>query len=129
MVCLPKVEGGLGVIDLAAQNKSLVMKQLHKFFNKTTVPWLQLVWDHHFPRGKLPFPGRTFKGSFWWRDIIKLLSIFKDIANPLLHSGLTCLLWHDNWNGQPWSQLYPELFSYAENKFISISASASTTLL
>lgn len=28
--------------------------------------------------GKLP--GYTQKGSFWWRDILKLLNIFKGVA-------------------------------------------------
>jgi hypothetical protein len=129
MVCLPKEEGGLGFIDLNAQNKSLLMKQLHKFFNKSNVPWVQLIWDHHFTRVKLPFSGRVFEGSFWWRDVLKLLSLFKEIATPLLKNGSTCLLWYDTWNGQPWNQIYAELLSYAKNKLISVSAAASTHLL
>jgi hypothetical protein len=34
MVCIPKVENGMGVIDLEQQNKALIIKNLHKFFNK-----------------------------------------------------------------------------------------------
>jgi hypothetical protein len=128
-VCLPKEKGGLGVIDLNAQNKSLLMKQLHKFSNRYNVPWVQLVWDHHFTMGKLPFSGRVFKGSFWWRDVLKLLTLFKEIATPLLNNGTSCLLWYDNWNGQPWNQRYPQLFSYAKNKLISANVAASTPLL
>ena len=129
LVCLPKDKGGLGVIDLTSQNKGLLMKQLHKFFNKSSIPWVQLIWDHHFLRGKLPFHDRTPKGSFWWNDILKLLPLFKEIATPLLHNGSTCLLWYDTWHDQPWNQKYLELFSYAKNKFISISAAATSPLL
>lgn len=34
MVCIPKIEGGLGVINLEKQNEALHMKNLDKFFNK-----------------------------------------------------------------------------------------------
>ena len=34
MVCIPKEEGGLGVIDLQKQNEALLLKNLDKFFNK-----------------------------------------------------------------------------------------------
>jgi hypothetical protein len=37
MVCLPKEEGGLGVIDLRVQNEAL-LKNLHKFFKKEDLP-------------------------------------------------------------------------------------------
>jgi hypothetical protein len=47
LVCKPKTEGGLGVLDLKTQNESLLMKHLHKFFNKIPVPWVQLVWDQY----------------------------------------------------------------------------------
>ena len=34
MVCTPKPEGGLGVLNLRTQNEALLLKHLHKFFNK-----------------------------------------------------------------------------------------------
>lgn len=37
MVCLPK-EGGLGVINLKTQNEALLLKNLHKFFNRADTP-------------------------------------------------------------------------------------------
>jgi hypothetical protein len=43
MVCGPKIEGGLGVIDLEKQNKALISKNLHKFFNKLDIPWVNLA--------------------------------------------------------------------------------------
>jgi hypothetical protein len=39
----PKNQGGLGVIDLRAQNKALLLKFLHKFYNKADIPWVQLT--------------------------------------------------------------------------------------
>jgi hypothetical protein len=62
MVCLPKEEGGLGVIDLRVQNEALLLKNLHKFFNKENLPWVNLIWDNYYKNGKLP--SATKKGSF-----------------------------------------------------------------
>jgi len=42
MVCLPKDEGGLGVLDITIQNESLLLKHLHKFYNKA--PSLGFSW-------------------------------------------------------------------------------------
>lgn len=38
-VCLPKEEGGLGVLKLGTQNEALLIKFLHKFFNKADIAW------------------------------------------------------------------------------------------
>jgi hypothetical protein len=34
MVCRPKCHGGLGILNLELQNKALLLKQLHKFYEK-----------------------------------------------------------------------------------------------
>jgi hypothetical protein len=38
LVCLPKTEGGLRALNLYVQNESLLLKHLHKFFNRATIP-------------------------------------------------------------------------------------------
>lgn len=65
LVTLPKDEGGLGVINLSVQNESLLMKHLHKFYNRIQVPWVNLVWDKYYSRDRLPGSVTNFKGSFW----------------------------------------------------------------
>jgi hypothetical protein len=45
MVCNSRENGGLGVHDLYILNESLLLKHLHKFFNKCDIPWVQLVWN------------------------------------------------------------------------------------
>lgn len=70
MVCKSKEEGGLGVLNLKTQNEALLLKHLKKFFNKEDIPWLSLVRESCYDSDNLPPQGR--KGSFWWRDILKL---------------------------------------------------------
>lgn len=94
MVCKPKEEGGLGVIDLKRQNKALLMKNLDKFLNRKDLPWVSLVWEKLYPNGKLR--SITKKGSFWWRDILKLLDTFKTLSYVQVQNGQTCLFWQDD---------------------------------
>ena len=118
MVCVPKEEGGLGVIDLKKHNEALLVKNLDKFFNKKDLPWVSLVWEKHYNNGKLP--SATKKGSFWWRDILKLLQPFKSFSIIHIQNGSTCLFWEDKWIQQTLENDYPELHSFAKNKVISV---------
>jgi hypothetical protein len=52
LVCLPKEEGGLGVLDLTTHNEALLLKSLHKFYNKEDLPWVNLVWENYYKNGK-----------------------------------------------------------------------------
>jgi hypothetical protein len=43
IITQPKHNGGLGVVRLETQNKALLLKFVHKFFNKHDLPWVNLV--------------------------------------------------------------------------------------
>jgi hypothetical protein len=60
---------GLGVINLELQNKALLMKNLHKFYNKADTPWVNIIWANHYSNS---LPSDKLVGSFWWRDILKV---------------------------------------------------------
>jgi hypothetical protein len=122
LVCKPKIEGGLGVLNLKYQNESLLMKYLHKFFNRQSVPWVQLVWDHYYSRDNLPSLNRPFRSSFWWRDILKLLVDYKKMAQINVNDGSTCFFWLDNWNNGALYLTYPELFSFAKSSHTSLKS-------
>lgn len=125
IVCRPKVEGGLGVLDIQTHNEALILKHLHKFFNRVNLPWVKLIWERHYSNGRLP-NSSTPKGSFWWRDTLKLIDKFKGLASVIISNGQTCLFWDDLWNGQVRKQQFPELHSFAKNKRISLSKAVST---
>jgi hypothetical protein len=126
MVCLPKKQGGLGVVDLNTHNEAMLLKFLHKFYSKADIPWVRLVWDNYYGNRKLP--GQTKKGSFWWRDIVKLLEKYKNLASVLVATGDTVLLWSDKWNGNTPAQLFPELFSFAKNPAITFQDAVNKPL-
>ena len=61
-------------------------------------------------------PSQIKKGSFWWRDNLKLLDAFKEMAMINIQNGSTCLFWFDLWGGQVQNQTYLELFSFAKKE-------------
>lgn len=111
-VCLPKKQGGLGIIDIALHNKALLMKNLFKFLNKEDIPWIKLIWEKYYhteaPKGKA-------EGSFWWKSHICLLDRFKQISRCTIGSGQTVLFWKDNWTGHNLQSTLPHLHSFAVN--------------
>ena len=93
----PKRKGGLGIINLRSQNKALLLKHLDKFYNKKEIPWVKLIWNAHYPNGQVPH-ATTDRGSFWWRDILKLCDLFRGIVECKIGDGSTVLFWSDLWN-------------------------------
>jgi hypothetical protein len=97
----PKDQGGHGIIDLAVHSKALLLKHLHKIFNKVDVPWVDLTWKVYYssslapqargPRG--PFPGGEHCAEFFisteatlrlsWAKVI--LPCFGKIFGTLAH--------------------------------------------
>ena len=88
MVSKPKTKGGLWVLNLRLQNDdALLLKQLHKFYNKMDVPWVHLVWFRYYDNGRVPH-GHREVGSFWWKDLIRLSVIYKELLNVKLVMAL-----------------------------------------
>lgn len=81
LVCMSKSKGGLGIKNLTAHNEALLIKFLHKFFNKEN------ILLHKAPTSLAPFGG----------DIVKLCSKFKRIASCSIASSDTALFWSYNW--------------------------------
>jgi hypothetical protein len=53
-ICRPKNQGGLGVLDITVQNNALLIKNLHKFYNRLDIPWVNLIWDSYYSNNSLP---------------------------------------------------------------------------
>lgn len=122
MVCKDKKEGGLRVINIKTQNEALLIKHLHKFFNKEDILWVSLVWEKYYNSGKLP--GNSKKDPLV-EDIVKLLGKFKGMAKVEIGDGESCLLWDDLWSSEPLSQKYPQLHSFAKDKQLRFATGRS----
>ena len=114
LVCRPKSKGGLGILNLGLQNDALLLKHLNKFYNKMDVPWVQLVWDSYYFE-RIPHD-TVLCGSFWWRDVCKLMDNFRAVTSVDVHSGDTVQFWSDYWkignSSVPLQDRFPRLYSF-----------------
>lgn len=118
MVCRPKKHGGLGVLNLYVQNEALLLKFLHKFYNRLDIPWVTLIWNTYYT-ASVPHAVDPC-GSVWWRDIMQLSSSFRGISKVQIHCGTTALFWKDLWlKGIP-SETHPRAFSYSKDEDLSV---------
>jgi hypothetical protein len=78
LVRKPKKKGSLGVINLSLQNDALLLKQLDKFYRKENIQSVSLIWEKYYPDG-VPHLARE-KGSFWWKDILRLHVQYRGVA-------------------------------------------------
>lgn len=118
-VCRSKEEGGLGIVDLRTQNTALLLKYLHKFYNKLDLPWVSLTWQSLYSNGTPPHE-RKGVGSFWWRDIMSLSKKYFMIASCQVQKGDSISFWNDLWDiGVPkWK--YQQLCSFSRSQTLSV---------
>ena len=113
----PKQKGGLGVLNLRLQNDALLLKQLHKFYSRQDIPWVQLIWNRYYT-SKIPHASVEV-GSFWWKDLLRLNVLYRGIAKCYLGDGSIVTFWGDLWSSHILSFKFPRLFSFALNPDIS----------
>lgn len=120
MVMKPKEKGGLSVLNLNVQNDALLLKHLHKFYNKMDIPWVKLVWSKYY-EDKIPHATREV-GSFWWKDVLRLSTLFRGIARCTVGEGKTVTFWGDLWSDDVLARRFPRLFSFAKDENASVNA-------
>lgn len=65
-------------------------------------------------------------GSFWWRDVLRLIVLCRGIARCTIGKGDTVLFWEDLWTDNILSAKYSRLYTYAKNPRISAADSKHT---
>lgn len=118
MVQKPKSKGGLGVINLRLQNDALLLKHLHKFYAKKDIPWANMIWNKYYLR-KVPHASSEV-GSFWWKDVLRLNTLYRGIAKCTIGDGSTITFWEDLWTDEILASKYPIIFSFTKNRNISV---------
>lgn len=118
LVCLPKFKGGLGIMNLTAFNDALLLKHLYKFFNRQNLPWVQLIW-HSYYAGLVPHALGT-RGSFWWRDIMKLEGKFRDFAKVILGDGGSVRFWEDDWGHGVLASRFSRCYSFFKDRNLAV---------
>ena len=115
------------MINIWIHNEALLLKFLHKFFNKQDIPWVNFVWDNLYV-GKIPHAVDSI-GSFWWKDILKLTPIFRGITRVQVVDGESTLFWKDLWKEEILQVSHPRAFSYAIHEDWSVAEAMGHTEL
>jgi len=71
---------------------------------------------------------KKIKGSFWWRDLVNPVDVYKSMTRVSVADGSTILFWSDPQNGQTLSLTYPELFSFTKVKLIMFKNAVTPTI-
>ncbi|KAJ4768712.1 RNA-directed DNA polymerase (reverse transcriptase)-related family protein [Rhynchospora pubera] len=101
-ICLPKKNGGLGLLDLNLQNKSLLLRWLWKLHTDNHSLWFKLAHCLYSPASGCKSPLLWNKaGSFFWRDLCSLRFLFQFSSCVAVAGGSTTSFWFDNWGGKP----------------------------
>jgi hypothetical protein len=110
-ICRPKKQGGLSVLNLKTQNKSLLLKNLHKFHNNLDIPWVHLITGTYYNSGRLP---GAMEGSFWWKAHLKLLDTYKAMSRCNFGNGKTALFWTDMWKDNCLHIEFPHMVTFSK---------------
>jgi hypothetical protein len=113
-----KEKAGLGVFNLKLQNDALLLKHLHKFYNKESLSKVDLVWFKYY-HNKVLHAAREV-GSFWWKDILRLNGIYKGFSQCAIGDGISACFWEDRWFASMPAISYPRLASFALNSATSV---------
>jgi hypothetical protein len=113
-----KEQRGHGVVNLSVQNNALLLKQLDKFYRKADEQWIRLIWQKYY-QNAVPHLARE-KGSFWWKDILRLHVLYRGVAICLPSRGDTVAFWDDIINGALKSVTFPNLVGYAKDPKASL---------
>jgi hypothetical protein len=85
---------------------------------KVDVQWVSLIW-HKYYQNVVPHLARE-KGSFWWRDILRLHVLYRGVAVCSPSRGDTVAFWEDIINGALQSEIFPNLVAYAKDPKASL---------
>ncbi|WMV47268.1 hypothetical protein MTR67_040653, partial [Solanum verrucosum] len=123
-VTQPKYQGGLGIKNLAAHNKSMMMKWLWRYNLEDAGLWKEVIIAKHGRLNQwcsnittLPY------GVGLWKSIRMLWDTFDQNAYFELGNGLLLKFWTDKWLGNTTLQEdFPDLFRIAQDPNFVIAA-------
>ena len=129
-VSLPKEKGGLGVLNLANKNKSLLKKFLFKFLCAPSAPWIDWLRSAYGWNDRFDFGDDINSLTPIWKDIYNLLPSFRKETKVLLGNGLMTAFWVDLWFGSDTLvDMFPALFSHTLRPNASVARVFSITTL
>lgn len=98
-LCLPTSEGGLGIQKLWETSKVFALGLVWKLFSVSGFLWLAWAHIELMKKGSFWDVKETNKGSWLWKNLLKLRPMAVKYMRCQVQSGYTTYLWFDNWLG------------------------------
>jgi len=126
ILCRPKDQGGLGVIDLEVQNKCLLSKWIVNLLNSEDT-WQSLLRNKYLSTKSLPQVQAKPNDSHFWRGLMKIKEEVLACGSFQIKDGKQTRFWEDTWVGQrPIKEQYPSIYNIARQPHASVASVLSS---
>jgi hypothetical protein len=116
-VCQEKEQGGMGIKDITAENKFLLLKLLHRLHNPGDSAWARWVRE----RVDLATMAGEVAGPHW-RDLAELMPLYRAVTTCAVRDGTSTCFWEDRWlNCGRLKEVFPLLHSHAVSIEVSVA--------
>ncbi|GMJ00001.1 hypothetical protein HRI_003669300 [Hibiscus trionum] len=125
-VCKPLSSGGLGIRNLATQNRVLLSKWAWKFAYERESLWKRTICctNNLSTLDIIPNPICGRFSNWIWKDVVKNFFMNDDIGCKLRNNlkihmgdGHSIAFWHDTWIGEaPLQVNFPRIYALSSNK-------------
>ena len=113
ILCHPKDQGGLGVIDLEVQNKCLLSKWIVNLLNSEGT-WQSLLRNKYLSTKSLPQVQAKPNYSHFLRGLMMIKEEVLACGSFEIKDGKQMRFWEDTWVGQrPFKDQYPTIYNIA----------------
>ena len=94
VLCKPKLEGGLGFMDLCKFNEAMLAKQIWRLTSNTDSLFYKVFKAKYFPNGNV-FEARSATGSFAWKSILRSKNLIERNAHWRIGNGNSTRIFKD----------------------------------
>jgi hypothetical protein len=120
IICRPKDQGGLGVLNLELQNRCLLSKWLFSLFN-TEGAWQQLIRNKYLGSKIITQVARSPGDSQFWSGLMNIKDEFLRMGSFHLQDDKEIRFWKDTWlENTSLKEQYPNLFNIVRRKNASV---------
>jgi hypothetical protein len=129
LLCRPKDQGGLGILDLQLQNKCLLVKWLVNLLN-TEGTWQSLLTNKYLRSKTLTQVTAKPHDSHFWRGLMRIKDEVLAKGSFDIKDGTKMRFWDDIWVGdKPLKVKYPSLYNTVRDRHATVSKVLASTPL
>jgi hypothetical protein len=121
IVCLPKDQGGLGILDLDVMNISLLSKWLWRLFNEKGV-WQNILTGKYLGKVTLGQAVAKLGDSHFWQGLIDVKGLFWPYIRIVVGNSVKTRFWEDVWlKDDSLANIFLRLYSISLNLNITVA--------